>query len=62
MADFFEGGMIQLAMLFGGAVLLGAAIAYGVARAGRLRHSERRSLDAATDARQRQEDPQKTMR
>lgn len=59
MADFFQGGFIQLALLSAGAILLGATIAYASARAGRLRPSERQALDAATVARQRQEDPQK---
>ena len=44
---------------FIGAFLLGAALVYGVAKAGRLRRSERARLDRATEARQRQEDPYK---
>jgi hypothetical protein len=44
---------------FIGAVILGVGIAYGVVRAGRLRRAERRRLDQATGAVQREEDSQK---
>ncbi|MCK1386646.1 hypothetical protein [Bradyrhizobium sp. 21] len=44
---------------FIGAFLLGAVLVYGVAKTGRLRRSERAQLDRNTEARQRQEDPQK---
>ncbi|UPK38419.1 hypothetical protein IVB18_14970 [Bradyrhizobium sp. 186] len=44
---------------FIGAFLLGAVLAYGVAKAGRLRRSERARLDRDTEALQRQEDPYK---
>jgi hypothetical protein len=44
---------------FIGAFILGAAILYGVMRAGRLRRSERAQLDRNTEAAQRRDDPQK---
>jgi Flp pilus assembly protein TadB len=44
---------------FIGAFILGAAILYGVLRAGRLRRSERAQLDRNTEAAQRSDDPQK---
>ncbi|OSJ35671.1 hypothetical protein BSZ19_07445 [Bradyrhizobium japonicum] len=44
---------------FIGAFVLGAAILYGVMRAGRLRRSERAQLDRNTEAAQRRDDPQK---
>jgi hypothetical protein len=42
-----------------GAFVLGAALAYGVARAGWLKPRERAQLDQKTRAQQRGEDPQK---
>ena len=44
---------------FIGAFLLGGVLAYGMAKAGRLRRSERARLDRDTEALQRQEDPHK---
>ena len=44
---------------FAGAFVLGAVIAYGMIRAGRLRRAERQRLDRNTEARQQQEDPSK---
>ena len=44
---------------FIGVVILGIGIAYGIMRSGRLRRAERRRLDRATVAVQREEDPQK---
>ena len=44
---------------FIGAFLLGAALVYGVMKAGHLRRADRAQLDRNTEARQRQEDPYK---
>jgi hypothetical protein len=44
---------------FIGAGLLGFVLAYGIMRAGRLRHGERERLDRNTTMRQQSEDPHK---
>lgn len=59
MFEFFAGASPALALWALGAVLLGAALAYGVVRAGWLTRRERAQLDETTRARQRSEDPQK---
>jgi hypothetical protein len=59
MFEFYEGGALQIVLLFGGAALLGLAIAYGVMRAGRIKGNERRQLDRNTRAAQAADDPQK---
>lgn len=51
--------VIGVWMLFIGAFILGAAILYGVMKAGRLRRSQRAQLDRNTEAAQRRDDPAK---
>jgi hypothetical protein len=60
MFEFFAGASPALGLWVLGAVVLGAALAYGVMRAGWLKPRERARLDQNTRARQRSEDPQKT--
>jgi hypothetical protein len=59
MFEFYEGGALQIGLLFGGAAVLGLAIAYGVMKAGRIRGNERRQLDRNTRIAQAADDPQK---
>lgn len=57
-------GSVSVTMVwiaFIGALILGAAIWYGVRRSGHLRRSERAQLDRNTEAAQRRDDPQKPM-
>jgi hypothetical protein len=60
MFNLYEGGALQIGLLFGGTALLGLAIAYGILRAGRIRGAERRQLDRNTRAAQAADDPQKS--
>ncbi len=50
---------VMVGLWFAGAFVLGAAILYGIMRAGRLRQSERARLDQNTARTQRAEDPHK---
>jgi hypothetical protein len=59
MFEFFEGASPALWLWVLGVVILGAALAYGVVRAGWLRRRERAQLDQNTRARQHSEDPKK---
>jgi hypothetical protein len=56
MFDFFAGASPALGLLVLGVVVLGAALAYGVFRSGRLRPRERAQLDQNTRARRDPED------
>jgi hypothetical protein len=60
MYEFFAGASPALGLWALGALVLGAALAYGIIRAGWLRPRERIALDRNTRARQASEDPQKT--
>jgi hypothetical protein len=59
MYEFFAGASPALGLWALGALVLGAALAYGIVRAGWLRPRERAQLDRNTKARQASEDPQK---
>ena len=59
MFEFFAGASPALGLWVLGVAILGAALAYGVARAGLLRPRERAQLDQNTRARQASEDPKK---
>ena len=59
MFEFFAGASPALGLWVLGAIVLGAALAYGIVRAGWLRPRERAELDRNTRAQQRREDPQK---
>ena len=61
MADFFAGASQALGLWVLGVMALGAALVYGVFRAGWLKPRERAALDRNTQARQRSEDPKKTI-
>jgi hypothetical protein len=59
MYEFFAGASPALGLWALGALVLGAALAYGVVRAGWLRPHERAQLDRNTKTQQANEDPQK---
>jgi hypothetical protein len=59
MFEFFAGASGALGLWVVGAVVLGAALAYGVARAGWLRPRERAQLDQNTRAVRHSDDPKK---
>jgi hypothetical protein len=59
MFEFFAGASPALGLWVLGAVILGAALAYGAVRAGWLGRRERAQLDQNTRARQHSEDPKK---
>ena len=59
MFEFFAGASPALRLWALGVVILGAALVYGVIRAGWLKPRERARLEENTRARQRTEDPQK---
>jgi hypothetical protein len=56
MFDFFAGASPALGLWVLGVVVLGAALAYGAFRSGRLRPRERAQLDQNTRARRDPED------
>jgi hypothetical protein len=60
MFEFFAGASPALGLWALGVAILGAALAYGVFRAGWLKPWERAQLDRNTVERQRREDPQKS--
>lgn len=62
MFEFFAGASPALGLWVLGVVVLGAALAYGVMRAGWLKPRERARLDQNTRAQQQKEDPQKASR
>jgi hypothetical protein len=62
MFDFFAGASPALGLWALGAAILGAALVYGVVRAGWLRPHERAELDHHTRVQQGSEDPQKSSR
>ena len=54
-----ETSYVMVWLWFIGAFVLGAALVYGVMRAGRLRRNERAKLDQNTTRNQQAEDPRK---